>query len=207
MKSIGKTLAVLALVVSASGVHAQTASAPAATGLKFVGQVAYGIGGEKLVAGNYSNGDSWSIRAGQGLELSVGAELPIQPDWSARLTMGWQQDTTNAKNGSVKFTRYPIELLGIYKLNEQWRLGAGLHKSNSPKLTSSGAASFGNYEFEASGGLTLMAQYKLGPATGGERRWSNAIEVRFIQEKFKLKGSMSDSASGNHVAVGWVVSY
>lgn len=101
-------------------------------------------------------------------------------------------DRTAASNGDVRFTRYPFELLGYWYATPQFRLGGGLRKALSPKLSSSGvAAGLGNASLSANVGVVLEGEYQFNPHFG--------ITLRGVAEKYKFDNGAK--ADGNHFGV------
>jgi hypothetical protein len=109
-----------------------------------------------------------------------------------RSSLGYHVESTNANNGSVTFSRWPLEVIGLWSASEKVRLGAGVRKATSAKLEGSGAAaSLGNYSLDSKVGLVLEAEYLLTPHAG--------ITLRTVNEKYTYQGSNID---GSHVALG-----
>jgi hypothetical protein len=151
-------------------------------------------GGETLVTVPFTDGTSQDIRSGGLLQLFGGFEYqaPESP-FAIQVNLGYHVDDTTATNGSVKFARFPFEVLGFYQFNETYRLGLGLRKANDVKLTSSGATSVGNYKFTGETGLILQGEYLMGAAS---------VYLRYVSEDYKIGRA---SVSGKHVGLG--VSY
>lgn len=200
-------LTALLITSAATLIQAQDIQAPSNSSWRFVGSLGYSVGGDRLVSGNYANtGNSYSIRAGKGLEVMVGAEYQIVPLWSARATLGWHEDSTNATNGEFKFQRYPLELVGLYELAPSWRVGAGLHRANSAKFSSSGVvSSAGSASFDGSTGLALVGQYLFTPSSGNNKL-RTGIEAKYVKENFTRKNSQT-KFNGDHLSLALVVMY
>jgi hypothetical protein len=103
-------------------------------------------------------------------------------------------DTSAASNGSVKFSRLPIELLGFWQVADNWRFGGGFRKAGSAKLTGSGAAaSVGRSTFSSKGGLVLQGETFFGT------NQATSAYLRYVTEDYELRGV---SVSGNHLGLG-----
>ncbi|GGC16513.1 outer membrane beta-barrel protein [Pseudoduganella buxea] len=177
----------LATMVAA---HAQT-PATAAAPVRFLAGAGFSGGGDELATASYTNGDSQDIRAGKGLYLTAGAEYRVSPQVSVQATVNFHIDDTNADNGSIRFRRFPVEVLGYYHINTQWRVGGGVRYINGAKLTSSGAAAGLDTKFDNSTGAVLEAEYFWTPNFG--------MKMRYVNETFKARGY--EDAKGNHVGI------
>ncbi len=208
-------MAVLALSAGAAAaqVPAQPTTSAESVGpaspWRLVGQGGFSFGGDTLVSGNYSNGDSFSIKAGGGLLLAGGVEYSLHPDWSLQATVGWHWDSTEGSNGNIEFTRFPLELMGLYSLNPQWRVGLGVRSATGAKLKATGVArSFvSDTGFNSSPGAVFEVQYLFGdrPQTS-ERRGQMGLSARYVTEGFKPKPSGSE-VKGDHLGLGVVFYY
>jgi hypothetical protein len=99
---------------------------------QFTGGVLLSEGGDHLFTGKYTDGTKIDITAGG--------------------TLG--------TNGNASFTRFPLEVMGFYQLNDEYRIGACARKSLSAKLKTSGVAKYqDNAEFHASVGNVIELQY------------------------------------------------
>lgn len=197
-----------AFLIAATTCAAQAQSSEGDGPLRFVGSVGFGWGGDTLVNGIYLNsGNSFSIRAGSGPEVMAGVEYQITPKWSGRATVGWQEHATAAGDGEFNFQRYPVEIVALYDVVPSWRIGAGLHKSLSPKLSSSGSVkSYGSRTYEGSTGFALVGQYFLNPGWVTNNKLRAGAEVRYVKEDFTEKNS-GRTYNGDHFSVALVLAY
>lgn len=149
-------------------------------------------GGDKLVTVDYVDRPSESIHAGGLVHLYVGAEYRFTQKVSAQVNVGYHvSDITPADNGSLTFSRVPVEVLGHYAVTPQWRLGGGLRFVDSIELEGTGILR-GSEQFKPSTGLVLEAEYMMTPSAG--------IKIRGTSERYTSK-AYGDSVSGNHVGV------
>ena len=180
---------------------AQAMSKEEPSKLGFVGAIGYNVGGEKLVAGQYSDGSTFGVNAGSGVMLSGGATYALNPQVDLQATIGYENDSTNATNGNISFTRMPLEALAFYNFSDKYRLGVGVRRAGSAKLSGSGvASSLGSYTFTPSTGFVVEGQYALSPKTT-ERKWHAAAFVRVVSENYTI-GNPSQSFNGSHVGFG-----
>ncbi len=179
--------------ITAAAIAALAFAAPshALEGFKPMVGAAVTGGGETLVTVIFTDGTSQKVQSGGLLQFFGGFEYqaPESP-FAIQANLGYHVDDTTAKNGSVKFSRFPIEVLGLYQFNETFRLGLGLRKATSAKLSSSGATFVGNAKFTADTGLILQGEYLMG---------ATSVYLRYVSEDYKIG---SGSVSGKHVGLG-----
>jgi hypothetical protein len=169
----------------------------AADGLKPVVGATFTAGGEKLAQVDYTDGSTQNIKSGGLIHLWGGAEYQSGA-FALQANAGYHVDDTHAKNASVKFARYPVELLSSWQVADNVRLGGGLRKTSGAKLTSSGAASnLGSLKLEGQAGAVLQGEYFF----AGNRF---SLLGRYVSEDYKVGGA---SVSGNHVGVGFAARF
>lgn len=184
-----KFAAAIALAMVTFSAQAQTA---APSNFRWLAGAGITFGGDRLATAEYEDGGEIDIRAGSMLSLYGGMEYAVTPEVALQATVGYHVDNASADNGDIRFSRYPVELLALYKVSPTWRIGGGVRFVNSPKLSSSGAGYIGNYKFENATGAVLEAEYMT------NAKWG--VKVRYVSEKYeeKISGFKSD---GNHVGV------
>ena len=190
MTFMNKIISAFVLAIATLGAAQAQTAAPEAKQMRFLVGMGLTFGGDKLATASYSNGDDVDIRAGQMIELNTGIDYRVTPEFSFQATIGYHTDRAGAKNGDLRFTRYPMELLAYYQLNQQWRIGGGARYVSSPKLSSSGAAYIGNYEFKNALSAVAEAEYMMG------QHWG--FKVRLVSEKFEEKFS-GEKVDANHI--------
>lgn len=127
------------IVVALLGLMFAASSYGAALKNESVAHVAFTFGltagGSSIATAKYTNGDSTSIHGGGLVQLGVGAYFhKSSVPASALLTINYHVDSTSARNGNIRFDRWPLELVGYYHINDSWRIGAGLRHVMNPKL-------------------------------------------------------------------------
>jgi hypothetical protein len=169
---------------------------------------AFGIGltggGDKLATAVFDDGSTTSIRAG-GL-VQIGGGLLWQPAGgpvAVQSTINYHVDEVSAFNGSLRFSRYPLEVLGFYTGVPRWRFGAGPRFVFSPRLKVDVPGDNSTITFEDTVGAVAEVGYRF-----GDYMWLN---LRLTGETYKIKSIngttiRSDSdVSGNSVGVNVVV--
>lgn len=149
---------VVALVIAPTVALAQRTSAPPATPaspIAFVIEGGVEYGGDEIVAIQFTNGDTQKLSAGQGGTIAAGLQFQpaALPRFSVAATVGYKFVTNASENASIGMTRIPLELVGRWKLDQDWWIGAGVVRHASVKLNGDGF--FPDDEFDASTGATL----------------------------------------------------
>lgn len=193
----------IALILACGTVHAQAPS------LRFHGHLGYSAGGATLVSGTYTDGTSYTINAGQGLMLALGADYRVAEQVSVQATVGSHVDKTHATNGEIAFRRTPVELLVFYDLNEQLRLGGGLRKAQNAEVTASGVAAGmpGTGSYESSGGLVFEGQYFFASTRTTVRKAQWGLGVRIVSESYKPNDGSTGARDGSHLGVSLLFYY
>lgn len=151
------------------------------------------FGGDTLATVTFSNGGTEDIKGGGFVQLYAGGEYRLGDLVSLQGTIGYHvDDTSAASNGSVRFTRVPVDLLALYRLNDKVRLGAGVQFVNGPELKGSGVASNINLKFKNTTGAILEGEYLFAPKISGK--------LRYVAEKFEPEAGGAKS-SGNHLGL------
>lgn len=172
---------------AAVGAHAEGRPVTGFVGIAVTG------GGDTLAHVTYTNGDTKDIKSGGLVDIKGGIEYraPDSP-FAVQASLGYHVDRTAASNGDVRFTRYPLELLGFWSAQPNFRIGGGLRKALSPKLSSSGvAAGLGNADLSSTVGVVLEGEYLFSPHFG--------LTLRGVGEKYKF--SDGTKVDGNHFGV------
>jgi opacity protein-like surface antigen len=183
-----KTLSLLALVALAAlgaPAQAQTPSVRPFLGIGLTG------GGEELASFDLSSGRTDTVTSGGLVEFKAGVDWHLSGPYSLRASVGYHVDDSTASNGSFRFERYPVELLGFWSGGNNFRLGGGLRQATAARTTGSGLASGLDASFSASLGLVVEAEYFFSPRV--------AVSGRGVMETYRVNRV---DISGNHVGVG-----
>ncbi len=147
-------------------------------------------GGDDLLTATFTNGDSETLEAGGLYSFSLGGAFDISTNVESRITIGIKEDSITASNGDVKFTRYPIDALFLYKL-DNWRLGGGITYHLSPEVSGSGVVTVLDGDFDDALGFLLEADYMFDSFYTGMR-------FTFIDYELSSTGAEAD---GNSVGI------
>jgi Outer membrane protein beta-barrel domain len=182
-----KFLAPALLLATAGSAMAQSNFRP------FVG-MGVSSGGEKLVTVQWTNGDSTNIKTGGMIDFRGGVEYRTPgSNFAFQGSVGYFFDQANGSNGSVRFTRFPIEALGLFNVNDNVRLGGGARFTSSAKFSGTGAAAnLGTTNFDVSPGVVVEGEYLA--------RSKYGFALRYVAEKYKPTNGGA-SVDGNHIGV------
>jgi hypothetical protein len=203
-----KQMVAALLVFGSAMALAQEASPPS---VRLFGNFGYGFGGDTLASGTYTNGSTYEVKAGTGVQFAIGADARVAEKVTIQGSVGYHSHSTTASNGEIAFKRTPIELLAFYDVTKQFRLGGGVRKSTGAEMTVSGAAvgSAAAGKYDSSTGAVLEGQYFFSPAasTAGSRKAQFGLSLRYVTENYTLQNSNTGAKNGNHGAIGLVMYY
>jgi opacity protein-like surface antigen len=155
-------------------------------------------GGKTLVEVEFDDGGSRKISSGGLTHLFAGLEYrePGAP-WSIQATVGYHFDRVSADNGSLSFSRVPLEVLGFWHANDNIRLGGGLRKATGTQFETSGAGNDIAPEFNmrSSLGVVLQGEYLFGEHA--------SVFLRYVNEKYKSNYLVGGEVSGEHGGIGF----
>ncbi len=164
------------------------------------------VGGDTMIDVTFVNEagqplDSARVKAGQLLQVYGGLEYQPVLRFSLQATLGYHWHNAEGSDGQAKFSRYPVELLGQYHINENWRIGAGarfvrgakreLHISNPSNPIDL------EQKFDNTTGAIIEGEYVVDRKLG--------FKLRYVSEKYKAQAPFTDKFDGSHVGllVNW----
>lgn len=153
-------------------------------------QLGIDVGGDEMAKATFVDGESDSINAGELLHFDIGLLIPSSPsnpEWESQLTIGWKNDSISAENGTLDWSRFPVDFLQFYVMND-WRFGAGLTWHFNPILEGSGVVS-GEVEFDNALGFLLEADYLIGL----NREMYLGARVTLIEYEVETESVQADS--------------
>ena len=155
----------------------------------------YDTGGDKLATVTFSNGDTQSIRANEGLYAGGGISV-LNDDKNLEFlgTINVKYAAVHADNEDITWTRVPIDALLFYR-TQSFRFGGGLTFQLSPKLKASGQVANSNVNVDNAVGLLLQGDYLLGKVN---------IGLRATLVDFKANGV---TAKGNGVGITFGITF
>jgi len=180
---------------AAALVAALTLSAvPAAHAADGGGPVKVSLGGGITAGGdNLVEGSGAEMNAGRGLQVFAGAEYWVAEPFALQMNLGFQIDRRKAAGGTLRFQRFPLELMGLYAVTNNLRFGAGAQFVFGAKLRGSGEASALNQDFRHATGRVLEGEFLITP--------HSAVKLRFVKENFTPSRDGAPKIKGDHVGL------
>lgn len=191
----------LCLLMLSQGVHAlsddATANPPTATTpsaiapttpgfhLFMVGGMTYG--GDTVFTALYTNGSSNKIKGGSLFQGGLGGLYQLEgTPLALALSANWHFDSASGSNGSVLFSRWPIEVLAYYTGKERLRIGGGVRFVSGAETTAKVNGITETMTFDNTRGLVAEIGYQL-----SNEGWLN---FRLVSEKYQGKPSKTTPA-------------
>ncbi|RZM74988.1 hypothetical protein C3B51_19215 [Pseudoalteromonas rubra] len=190
MKRLG--LAVLAVLSTTAFASEETQSPWALSAT-----VGYTMGGDTIGTLNYEDDSSDSIKAGDGFILGGALNYSLNQQFDIRFNAAYHFDSANAKNGDVTFSRFALETIPYYKINEQFKFGLGAGLDMAVELDNDFAD---DAEFDNAGKLILSGMYSF-------ESFNASLELRYSVVEYELSNfagySYSDAPKmdGNHLGL------
>ena len=149
-------------------------------------------GGDKIAKIEYDNGDNVDIRGGGLLLIGVGGLYRFDQNWEAQLSLNYQFDRANAKNGDATFDRFPVDLLGFYRMGAH-RFGGGITYHMNPTFDSNFDIANGKQriDFDDAVGAVIEYDYFFND--------SISLGARYVNIKYKspdISGDLDGSYGG-----------
>jgi hypothetical protein len=143
---------------------------------KFLIEAGVEYGGDELLEVLFTNGNTQSVRAGQGGFLAIGGELGFEKvkNLMFRATIGFKYNTTAANNANIRLIRYPINVLAYWKIKQDFRLGAGISTHQGVRLRGDGF--FPDVNLKSNLGVRFEFGYKWIAITYTTIRYSDETE-------------------------------
>ncbi|MCC7544925.1 MAG: outer membrane beta-barrel protein [Aquabacterium sp.] len=161
------------------------------------------FGGETLATTYYDNGDSQDVTTGGLVDLRAGIEYRLTNSPVAlQMAVAYHVGNTTAKNGSLKFSRFPVELVGMYDFGNQWRVGFGIRQATGAKVSASGDAVYqagygASTSFKADTGALIQLEYRVSPQVGIQARYvKDLVPNSGLQAPVNIQARVTQKCSG-----------
>jgi len=140
---------------SVSSAQTKTSESPVRLLLK----AALELGGDRVAQVYFTNGETQSVRAAQGLNIGAGIEVQItaEPRLLFHATLGFKYVTTQADNAHIRLTRIPIHVTANWMLANKFRIGGGLASHQGIRFNADGIAQ--DVQFKGATGLIFELAY------------------------------------------------
>ncbi|GMM83319.1 hypothetical protein [Pseudoalteromonas sp. MTN2-4] len=170
--------------------------------ISFSAFMGYSVGGEKLVEINYKDNSDQSIKTGKGFSFGLGLNYSISEKWSLATNLSYFSDSDNAENLDAKISRFVLDAIPYYQLNEKFKIGLGLTYHLSPELEVESS----KLEFDSALGSVVSIGYEL-------ESYNSMIEVRYVSNSYDYNekvylgygsyGSYKGTVDANQFGVFW----
>ena len=168
---------------------------------QYTGGAMLTAGGDSVLKGRYTDGTKVDITTGSLVDLRFGVNVSLRPTVDIQTTLGIHNDGILSSDANASFTCFPLEVMGFYQLNNSYRIGVGLRKSLSAKLSTEGVANYvRDADYKSSVGNVLEFQYLFGEKNL-ESKAKTALNFRFVKENFTEK-TYGYKVKGNHIGIG-----
>ena len=150
-------------------------------------------GGDSLIKAPFSDGSERVFKAGGLAQFYGGGEYRLGDKIALQATIGYHINYAKASSdGNVRFTRVPVDLLALYSLADNVRVGGGAQFVSHPELKGSGLASNVSQAYDSTVGAVVEGEYLFSPHIG--------LKLRYVSEKFKPSNGGS-SVDGSHAGL------
>ncbi len=159
-KRIAVVVASLLTFCSLSAIAAEPATESDAD-TKILGTFGLTFGGDKLATLRYTNGDSSTVHGGGLVLFGVGFDHRFGNGWELQSSINYQVDRANARNGDATFQRFPIDVLGFYRIGNH-RFGGGITYHIDPKFSADAPGAHETVNFDNALGGVVEYDYFFG---------------------------------------------
>ena len=165
-----------------------------ASDMKGLVKLSADFGGEKLITVPFTDGSTADVEAGQGLLIGGGGEVNVLPNMLIKATAAFKYTSAGlANNGSVTWTRVPIDIIALYRL-DKLKVGGGISYSLNNSLKGSGVASGVDSDFDNALGYTAILEYAI------SEKYSASVQYTLMEFKESVSGTTVD---GNNFGIGF----
>jgi hypothetical protein len=146
----------------------------------------YDAGGDSVASLTYTNGNTDSLRANEGLYAGAGVSmLNGAGNIEFQGTLSVKYAGLHADNGDVTWLRYPLDALLFYR-RQTFRLGGGLTYVIGPRVKGTGEASYIDMKLDDAAGVVLQGDYLLDRVSLGLRY--TILDYKFGGSTIKSSG-------------------
>lgn len=157
-------------------------------------------GGDKLASISYEDdkgkdAGGENIKAGDFLNIGAGVEYTFNKAWSVQSNVGYFFDTDSADNADIEITRYVLEAVPYYHINEKFKFGIGLTLHLNPE-----------FEFDYTNIVTSKTEYdnaaaavfSLGYKVEHMNSW---FELRYVPMDYTIKSQKVTQLLGQRMSL------
>ncbi len=190
------SITAIALLAASPAAHAYSSSDSSTAQPRSVGfllRMGFDFGGDKLTTVTWSDNTSADIKGGQLITFAAGAIYrPAEASYALEATLGYKFDKANGSNGSIGFTRIPLDVIASLAYGGH-RIGVGptVHFAPNFGCHASGICSSDTSFDTALGGV---AQYAIN--FFGARSTGLEVGLRYTYIRYKHVGLATLDGSG-----------
>ncbi len=161
--------------------------------IDFIAEGGLHFGGDTMVTVNNADGTSDSLKAGEELSVAAGVAFQASESTEIILTFGMKKEVVYPDEGTIIFTRYPLNGLLLYKA-DKWRMGGGLTYHMNPVYKVDTQTQQVTMDFSNALGLLADVRYFI---------FENAyIASRYTWVKYEMEDAPAErSYSGNSLGL------
>jgi hypothetical protein len=117
------------------------------------------LGGDEVAEVYFTNGNTQSVKAGQGGSIALGGQFQFSKleKLLLRATVGYKYVTTEADNAHIRLTRVPVILTANWMATKKLRLGGGLAMHRNIRFKADGIGQ--DILFNGASGPTFEVAY------------------------------------------------
>ncbi len=121
---------------------------------------ALALGGDRVAEVYFTNGNTQSVKAGQGISVALGGEfqVPKVEKLLLRATVGYKYVTTAAENAHIRLTRVPFHFTANWMITDRLLIGAGLAMHRGIQFKADGIGE--DITFKGASGPTFEIAYR-----------------------------------------------
>lgn len=152
---------------------------------------AYANGGKKygvVVVDEDGDESSESVSLGGGFSGSFGGMQYFTETVSLQYSLGYKEDSVTAGSDTVKFSRFPLDLVASLDIGDVFQIGGGLTHEFNPKLNLSDAG-IGSYDADDATGMLLQIGFRFSSWT---------LQLRHTNVDYSFDGTDLD---GNNTGI------
>ncbi|WP_339922708.1 hypothetical protein [uncultured Cyclobacterium sp.] len=167
---------------------AQSDQKPLVAHLLVEGGIEYG--GDEILEVYFTNGETQTMRLGQGAYIGLGGQFnPFKTDKIFfRTLIGIKYNTTAAENANIRLTRLPLNLIGYYRIANDFRLGIGGTSHFNVKLKGDGFIP--DVAFTSGLGSRFEFGYKAIALTYTNLKYKDLAKVNYSASSLGLSASI-----------------
>ena len=128
--------------------------------VRFLIKGSFEFGGDEVAEVYFTNGETQSVKAGQGGTLAIGGafQVPGIEKLLFHATVGYKYVTTQADNVHIRLTRVPIQVMANWMATQKLRVGAGLATHQAIRFKADGIGQ--DITFGGATGPTFEVAYR-----------------------------------------------